>query len=466
MYNKVTDKTEDFLISLCGKENVVRKDIVSLSAYSKDESEVLPVMPEIAVIPRSTDIIVEIVKYLAYEKIPITVRGGGTSVTGGSIPVFGGAVISTAGLNQIIDIDKENFCAVVQPGIILRDFDTLVENENLFYPPDPNSIDTCSLGGNAAVSAGGPRALKYGITRNYILNLKTVFPDCTISNYSGKYEKVSTGYNLNHMIIGSEGTLGIISEMIVKLIPKPPVVIDMLVPFAKFEDAAKIIPEVINKNFGLAVCEFIDSDSIKYSEKFLNKKFQYSDEAEAQLLIQIDGFDENEINKKIESAGEIFLNNGALDVFVASDEKTKNKIWEMRRTLRDALKHIGKEKIGEDVVVPRNRIPDLLNGIKIIGNDTGIKVAAYGHAGDGNVHVNVVKDDMEKQIWDVKKIEAIEKILKLSIKLGGSISGEHGIGFAKKKYLNWKLTEKEINIMKKIKYDIDPDNIMNPGKIF
>jgi len=466
MYNKITDKIENKIIEICGKNNVICRNEPDLPAYSKDESEAPPYLPEIAVIPDNSEIIPDLANYLNFEKIPITVRGGGTSVTGGCLPVFGGVVLSTARLNKIIDLDKKNFCAVVQPGIVLRDFDNRVESEGLFFPPDPNSIDSCSLGGNAAVSAGGPRALKYGITRNYILNLKTVFPDGTISNYGGKYEKVSTGYNLNHLITGSEGTLGIILEMTVKLIPKPLIVNDMLVPFGKFEDAAEIIPELMNKNLGMAVCEFIDSESIKYSERFLNKKFQYSDEAEAQLLVQFDGFDETEVTKSVETAGEIFLNNGALDVFVASDEKTKNKIWEMRRTMRDALKHIGKEKIGEDVVVPRNKIPDLLNGIKKIGRETGIKTAAYGHSGDGNVHVNVVRDDMEKNIWDIKKNEAIEKILKLSIELGGSISGEHGIGFIKKKYLNWRLTEKEIGIMKNIKKSIDPNNIMNPGKIF
>ena len=466
MYNKITDKIENKIIEICGKNNVICRTDPDLSAYSKDESEVPSYLPEIAVIPDAAEIIPDLVNYLVSEKVPITVRGGGTSVTGGCIPVFGGAVISFAKLNKIIDIDKENFCAVTEPGIVLRDFDNMVESEGLFFPPDPNSIDSCSLGGNAAVSAGGPRALKYGITRNYILNLKTVFPDGTISNYGGKYEKVSTGYNLNHLIIGSEGTLGIIMEMTVKLIPKPLIVNDMLVPFEKFEDAAKIIPEIMNNNLGMSVCEFIDAESIKYSERFLNKKFQYSDKAEAQLLVQFDGFDETETNKTIEKAGEIFLNNGALDVFVAADEKSKSKIWEMRRTMRDALKHIGKEKIGEDVVVPRDKISDLLNGIKKIGKETGIKTAAYGHSGDGNVHVNVVRDDMEKNIWELKKIEVIEKILKLLIGFGGSISGEHGIGFIKKKYLNWRLTEKEIGIMKNIKKSIDPNNIMNPGKIF
>jgi len=240
----------------------------------------------------------------------------------------------------------------------------------------------------------------------------------------------------------------------------------MLVPFEKFAVVSNLIPQLLHTFPGLSICEFIDRESIKYSELFLGKKFEYSDKAEAQLLVEFDGNDENNVLDEVEKAGEFFLNNGALDVFIAEDSKNKNKIWEMRRNLRDALTHIGKNKIGEDVVVPRKMIPDLLNGCKQIGIKNGINVVCYGHTGDGNVHVNVVQDDLTDNIWNEIKYTAVEDIFRLAIKLKGSISGEHGIGIGKKKYLNWKLSENEINLMRKIKRSFDLKNILNPGKIF
>lgn len=466
MYKILTDKLLQKAEMLFGSENIIKSDNDKIITFGKDESECSARIPDLVISVQTLEHIKTAICYASENDIPITPRGCGTGVTGASIPVFGGIILDISGMNKIIDIDKSNFCAVVQPGIILKNLHTTVESENLFFPPDPNSLESCSIGGNIAASAGGPRAMKYGIVRDYVWNLKTVFPNGTLADYSGRYNKVSTGYNLNHLLIGSEGTLGIIGEATLKLIPKPIATIDMLVPFEKFSDAARIIPDLIHKSKCLAVCEFIDNQAIKYSEKFLNKKFEYSEIAEAQLLLQFDGDKIEEINQEIEKAGELLLSNKALDIFIAEDIKSKNKIWEMRRTLRDALKHLGKNKISEDVVVPRNKITELLQGCKKVSQEIQIKIVCYGHTGDGNVHVNIVQDDMPDNIWNNKKIEASEKIFKLAISLGGSISGEHGIGIIKKKYLNWRLTNGEIEIMKSIKKSIDPKNILNPGKIF
>ena len=466
MYKILTDSLIHKAEIIFGKENIITAENEGIAAYGRDESECPVRAPELVICALSIEMISAALEFSNENIIPITPRGCGTGVAGASIPVFGGILLDISKMNKVIDIDKSNFCAVVQPGIIVKHLHNAVESENLFYPPDPNSLESCSIGGNIAASAGGPRAMKYGITRDYVWNLKTVFPDGTIADYSGKYNKIATGYNLNHLIVGSEGTLGIVTEAILKLIPKPAISIDMLVPFEKLSDAARIIPELLYKSKSLAICEFIDRQAIKYSERFLNKKFEYSETAEAQLLLEFDGDDSVEVSREAEKAGELLLANKALDIYIAEDIKSKNKIWEMRRTLRDALKHLGKNKVSEDVVVPRSKITDLLEGCRFIAEQIGIKVVCYGHTGDGNVHVNVVQDEMSDKLWSEKKIIAVEKIFKLAISLGGSISGEHGIGYIKKKYLSWRLGTGEIGIMKSIKKAIDPKLILNPGKIF
>lgn len=466
MYGKINEKIENKLLHILAKEDIIINDDTMLASFASDDSHHPPVLPEAVVFPESKNQIIEIVKLCNEEKIPITVRGGGTGVSGACIPVFGGIVLSTKKFDKILEIDKNNFCVKTEPGVVLEHLHNAVESEGLFYPPDPNSLDSCTIGGNIATSAGGPRCIKYGITRDYVLETKVILPDGNKIKYGGKFNKISTGYNLNQLIIGSEGTLGIITEIILKLIPKPIIAIDLLVPFDKFESASIIIPEILKTDFSPAIIEFIDKDAIGYSEKFLKKEFQYSKEAEAQLLIEIDGFDIEKVNSQVEKLGEYLLANGAMDVFIAEDDKTKDKIWEMRRTLREALKHIGKKKIGEDVVVPRSKISELLVKTKNIRNEIGIDIVNYGHAGDGNVHINVVKNDMEDEEWNKKSELAVIKIFELAIELGGTISGEHGIGLTKKKYLNMILNESEINFMKSIKKSIDKNLIMNPGKIF
>lgn len=465
-YKKITNSHIKTLQQIYDKNAMIYNNEVDLSSYANDESYLKAVLPEVVVFPTEINQIIETIKLANIEKIPITPRGGGSGVTGAAIPIFGGILISTKKMNKIIEIDEKNLTATIESGIILENFHNAVEKENLFYPPDPNSLDTCSIGGNLATSAGGPRCIKYGITRDYVLETKSVLADGCQINYGGKFNKISTGYNLNQLLIGSEGTLGIITEIILKLIPKPLYSIDLLVPFEKIEKASKIVPKLLKMDFKPAIIEYIDKRSIQYSEKFLNKKFQYSNEAEAQLLLEIDGFNKELLDETIEKMGEILLENGAIDIFVAENRKEKDKIWEMRRTLREAIKHIGKEKFGEDVVVPPANIPELLRKCNKISQKLQIDIISYGHIGDGNVHVNVVRNDMNETDWKKKSKEAIRAIFETTVKLKGTISGEHGIGLTKKNYLNLALSATEINLMKSIKKSIDPNNIMNPGKIF
>jgi glycolate oxidase len=466
LYNKISSNIISLLSSIYGKDCIIHNDDISLSSYASDESYLQSVLPEIVVFPETTQQIKETVKIANQEKIPVTVRGGGSGVTGAAIPIHHGILISTKKMNHILEIDEENLTVTTEPGIILENLHKAVETKNLFYPPDPNSLDTCSIGGNLATSAGGPRCIKYGITRDYVVGTKAVMANGEIIKFGGKFNKISTGYNLNHLLIGSEGTLGIITEIILQLIPKPLYTIDMLVPFDKIENASKLVPKLLKMDFKPAIIEYIDKKSIQYSEKFLDKKFQYSDEAEAQLLIEIDGFNKDVLDDTVEKFGELLLENGAIDVFIAEQQKEKDKIWEMRRTLREAIKHIGKEKFGEDVVVPPSKIPEILSECKKLSKKLGIDIISYGHIGDGNVHINVVKNNLTDSEWQKKSAEAIKNIFEISVKLGGTISGEHGIGLTKKKYLNMVLTDKEINLMKTIKKNFDVNNIMNPGKIF
>jgi glycolate oxidase len=466
MYKKINYQLFERLKNNFGDKNVIYDDKIALSAYACDESYLEPVLPDLVVKPDSNADLKELIKFCSTEKIPLTCRGGGTSVTGASIPLYNGIVLSFENLNRIIEIDEDNFTALVEPGIILNDFQKIIETRGLFYPPDPNSLENCSLGGNVNTNAGGPRAVKYGVTRDYVLNLETITGNGTVLSYEGKYQKVSTGYNFTHLITGSEGTLGVVTKILLRLLKQPKFKVDILVPFRQFKDATKFIPRLLKFNNSISICEFIDIQSVRYSEKFLGKTFQFSNEAEAYLLIEIENDDENNFENDLEIIGNSFIENGAIDVLLADTMQLKNKIWEMRRTLRDALKHIGKNKLGEDVVVPRSKIPQLLDECRAVGEKIGIDVVCYGHTGDGNVHVNVVQNDLSKEKWDKKREEAVRQIFEIAIKLDGTISGEHGIGITKKQYLNLKFSKKEIDLMKEIKKIFDPENIFNPGKIF
>lgn len=465
-HGEVNEKFVNLIQKHFSADNLIINNLDALSSYASDESACRPVLPQAVVFPENKQQIQNIVKLASEFKIPITPRGSGTGVCGGAIPYYGGIVVSLKNLNNITDIDESNFHLMTQCGTILEDIYKHTEQRGLFYPPDPNSWDTCSIGGNIATSAGGPRCVKYGITRDYIREVTFVTPSGEIAKFGGKYNKISTGYNLLQMLIGSEGTLGIVTDTTLKLIPKPLYSIDFLIPFSKFEAAASIVPKIIKEDFNPAVIEFVDEEAVKYGEKFLNKKFPKSDRAKAYLIISLDSFDYNSLERQTERLGNFLLDNQALEVFVADTNLRKEQIWEMRRKLREAIKHVGKKKLSEDIVVPRDLIPVFLRKLKQIKKATGVNTLAYGHAGDGNVHVNIIKDDMPEKEWKLKSKQAVKKVFELTISLGGTISGEHGIGLSKKPYLSMVLSRNEINLMKNLKKSWDKNNIMNPGKIF
>jgi glycolate oxidase len=432
--------------------------------YGSDETEDLVFLPDIVVRPETTEQVSEILKLCYREKVPITPRGGGTGLSGGALPVRGGVVLSLERMNKILEIDKENFFARVQPGVITQTFQETVEAEGLFYPPDPASRGSCTIGGNLAEGAGGPRALKYGVTKDYVHGVEAVLPQGDIVRFGGKLLKDVVGYSVLGLLIGSEGTLAVITEATLRLISLPGYRRTLLVPFTDMAAAARTVPAIMRRGIVPCALEFMEKACIKAIEVHREMKIQHSDAA-AQLLIEVDGNDETQLEQELEVIAEECEKENALEVFVAETTAKQNEVWEMRRSAGEAVKSISAYK-EEDTVVPRARLPELVEGIHEIAHRWGISIISYGHAGDGNIHCNILKRDLDDGYWNEVLPKAIEEIFRLTVRLGGTISGEHGIGFSQKRYLPIALGHAEIELMKHLKNTFDPLGLLNPGKIF
>lgn len=463
MYKKVDGETVKSLEAISGKDFVFY-DEENLQLYSKDYTENLSFCPEVIVKPVSSAEISEILKLANEKSIPVVPRGGGTGLSGGALPLYGGICISMERFNRILDIDEENFQATVEPGVITQIFQEKCEELRLYYPPDPASRGSSFLGGNLAECSGGPRAVKYGVTKDYVLGLEVVLPTGEIINTGAKVLKNVSGYNLTQLLIGSEGTLGIITKIFFKLIPLPKFKKVILVAFHSVEDCARTVSRIFRSGITPSALELMERSAIKAAENQLGKKFPNTD-AEAQLLIEVDGNYEDTLDKDIESIAGTVTENGAYDIILAEDNQKMNELWALRRCIGEAVKSISEYK-EEDTVVPRARIPELIKGVKSISEKYGITTICYGHAGDGNVHVNILKDKMNEEQWTENLDTAIREIFVHTVSLGGTISGEHGIGYSQKAYLPLALSENELTLMKNIKKTLDPNNIMNPGKIF
>lgn len=397
------------------------------------------------------------------EHIPVIPRGAGTGLSGGAVPYPGGIVLSLERLKKIREIDTENMMAIVEPAVINGDLGREVNKYGLFYPPDPASLDSCSIGGNIAECAGGARTLKYGTTKHYVTGLEAVLPMGEIINCGGKLIKNVAGYDMIGLILGSEGTLAVVTLAILRLLPLPKERIVLLIPYKDIDSAANSAFSILRQKTRPAAIEFAEKSAISAAEIHLKKKLPYSD-AGAQLFIEIDAEHKEELEKEYDEIGNIALKTGAMDVLVAKSKAEQDRLWESRRCISDALKENYKLKISEDVVVPRNKIPALLKGIKEIEVKQDVIMVSFGHIGDGNVHVNILKN--EDTDWAKKSAGAVKELFELVIKLGGTISGEHGIGLTKREYLGMVLDKTQIEIMRGIKKVFDPNNILNPGKIF
>ena len=463
-YNKVSTDIVETLRQIVGEGNVL-VGAEEMEPYTHDEVMGLRADPEVVVKATSTEQISEIFKLAQRERIPVTPRGAGYGLSGGAVPIHGGIVLSTEKMNRILEIDKENLMVTVEPGVITGDLHQAVEAEGLFYPPDPASLDSCTMGGNIAEGAGGPRAVKYGVTQDYVCGLEAVLPSGEIITCGGKLVKNVTGYNLIQLLIGSEGTLAVVTRIILRLVPLPKLQVDLLVPFNDFQAAANTVSDIIAQRIVPTTIEFMERDSVLSSERYLGKEIPFHDAA-AQLLIQLDSNHKEAIDADYDKVADICLENGALDVLVALKPRDRDRLWEARRAIIDALKKESPINHMEDVVVPRAEIPALLRGIREIGERHAVRIVSFGHAGDGNVHVNVLKDDLALERWEEIIPSVVEEIYRLTLSLGGMITGEHGIGATRRQYLPLALGQAQIEIMEKIREVFDPNRILNPAKIF
>lgn len=465
MYKKIDDSILKKLQAISGEENVSVSP-EDKETYSHDEVAELKYEPEAVVKVRSAEEISRIMKLAQSENFPVTPRGAGQGLSGGAVPIFGGVVLTLEKMDKILEIDEENLMVTVEPGVITGNLHREVEARGLFYPVDPASLDSCSIGGNIAENAGGPHAIKYGVTKDYVCGLEAVLPSGKIIKMGGKIVKNVTGFNLMQLLIGSEGTLAIVTKILLRLLPLPKEKVDLLVPFNDFRGAAKSVSEIIKHKIIPTGLEFMEKASVHAAEKLLEKEIPFHDAA-AQLLITLDGKDKKSIEADYEKIGEICLENGAIDVLVADNIQMQDKLWEARRVIIEALQALSPQRImdTQDVVAPRSRLPELLKQIREVADKYSLNIINFGHAGDGNVHVCIIKD-VPEDVWQDKRPRATEEIYRIAVSLGGTITGEHGIGLTRKNFLSLGLDEVQIDLMKKIKQDFDPNNILNPGKIF
>ena len=441
-------------------------DAEKLEKYGSDETEDLVFLPEAVVCPATVEQISAIARLCHDHKIPLTTRGAGTGLSGGALPVKGGVVLSMEKFNRILEIDTRNLQATVEPGVINYIFQEEVKKLGLFYPPDPASWGSCSLGGNIAHSSGGPKAVKYGTTRDYVLNLQVVLANGDVIWTGANTLKYSTGYNLTHLMVGSEGTLGIVTKIVFKLLPLPQHDFLMLVPFTSAESACEAVAAVFRAGITPSAMEFMERDAIEWSARFSGElNFDIKPEWQALLLVEVDGNHPEQLMGDCEKISEIMLQHGSDEILFADNHEQKNALWKIRRKVGEAVKSNSVYK-EEDTVVPRAELPKLLRGVKEIGSRYGFKSVCYGHAGDGNLHVNIIKGDLSDEVWHNDLPKGITEIFQLCKKLGGTISGEHGIGMVQQPYMPVVFPEYQLELMRGIKKVFDPHMILNPGKIF
>jgi glycolate oxidase len=447
-------KIEDVLP---GKVATDREELFCYGFDASSESD----MPSAVVRPTTAQEVADVASFASRSNTALIPRGAGTGMTGGAVPQKNSIVLSLEGMAQILDIDKKNMVAVVEPGVINGHLQEKLEERGLFYPPDPASLKFCTLGGNVAENAGGPRAIKYGVTRDYVLGLEAVLPDGRVIATGGMTYKGVVGYDLTRLLVGSEGTLAIVTKIILKILPMPEEVVTIVSTFRNSDDAAHAVTAITASSITPRTLEFMDAQSIRAVENY--QSFGLDVKAEAMLLIEVDGT-ERVVSESAERVADFCTSKGGT-VTVADNLFSRRRIWDARRAISPALYHMKPTKINEDIVVPRSMIPDMLRELRAIAERHNVLIVNFGHAGDGNIHVNVMTDRNNEDEYRCAR-ESVKDIFAATLKLGGTISGEHGVGLTKKQYLGMELPEISIEIMKKIKGVFDPKGILNPGKIF
>lgn len=450
------------LQKILGPENVLFHS-EALEDYSTDYTEDLKYYPECVIYPQSADELSQAMKIFNQYQVPVYSRGAGTGLSGACLPVKGGVVVSTKKLNKIIQIDSDNFQVTVEPGVINAHLKSELAKVGLYYPPDPASMGSSTIGGNIAHGAGGPKAVKYGTTRDYVLNLEVVLPNGEIIWTGANTLKNSTGFSLTHLFVGSEGMLGIVTKAVLKLVKLPGSELLMLAAFEKAESCAKTVNQILLHGFNPSGIELMERSAIEISCKSVQTTFPLVSDCDFYLLIVLEETKGEDLFQLAEDLFPFLEEQGAKEVFLPNNADMQDNWWKVRRSMGTAVKQesIYKE---EDTVVPRAKLPELLAGVKSIGNKYGFRSVCYGHAGDGNLHVNILKDQLSDEQWNTTVIQGIREIFQLCFQLGGTISGEHGVGLVQKDYLDIVFSTTHIDLMKGIKQVFDPKGIMNPGK--
>jgi len=466
-YNHINKEIIGELIRIAGERNV-HLDPARIEAFSHDETskEEYGHMPDVVVTPQSTSAVAEIVRLANRVRIPVTPRGAGSGLSGGAIPVYGGIVLSLEKMDRVREIDYDNLTMTVETGIVTNEINNLVRDRGLFYAGYPMSLETCTLGGNIAENAGGGKAIKYGVTSRYILGLEFVTPAGEVVWLGGKLAKDVTGYDLVHLIVGSEGTLGIATAAIIRLIGLPAAKSDLLVLFRSPQEAISSVPIILSKGLIPTAIEFMDRRSVETSCSYLNENLPYA-ECGAMLLIEMDGRDPALVESEAEAVGDLCMEQGAIEVYVADNRTTQERLWAIRRNIAEAFKVYCPVQSLEDIVVPPAAIPAVIPELERISGQFGVTIPCYGHAGDGKLHATLVKDpDMPMEDWQRIEPLSLTALYEAITRLGGKISGEHGIGLKRKEYMKKFMSPVELGLLKTIKRAWDPNLIMNPGKIF
>jgi glycolate oxidase len=469
--NSTAEKANFFLQHLDAFKKIVGDAYVytdeeTLNIFAKDETENLHFLPDIVIKPRTAEEISGVMKICNEYKIPVTPRGAGTGLSGGALAHFGGVLISFERMNSIIEIDERNLQVTTEPGVITEVLQNAVKEKGLFYPPDPSSKGSCFIGGNIAENSGGPKAVKYGVVKDYVLNLQVVLPSGDIVWTGANVLKNSTGYNLTQLIVGSEGTLGLVTKIVLKLLPHPKFDLLMLVPFNDLEQAGAAVSAIFRAGFIPSALELVEIDALRITAAYLESNtIPLGEDVAAHLIIEVDGNDMDVLMKDMEAIAALLTQFDCGEIFFADDAQQKAELWKLRRRAAEAVKIAG-YTIEEDTVVPRASLPALIQGIKKLRAEYDFDAVCYGHAGDGNLHVRIKKPGSIYSLNNPDVIPALKALFELVKSLGGTISGEHGIGLIQKEYMPVMFDEASLNIMRGIKKAFDPNGILNSGKIF
>lgn len=460
-YEKVTVADVQKLTEICEAKRVLWQEAIAVD-YSHDELSLEQHYPEVVVFPNSTEEVAQIMAYCHNRNLPVTPRGAGTGLCGGAVPLYGGVLLVTVNMNRILQIDQENLMAVVEPGLLLLDLQKAVEGLDLFYPPDPGE-KTATIGGNVSTNAGGMRAIKYGVTRDFVLGLEAVLPDGSIIETGGKVFKNSSGYSLTDLLIGSEGTLAVITKIILRLLPKPRRKLSLVVPFDGLSEAVATVPKILAAGEIPAALEFFQREVLEAAEKYLGRSFPHHG-APAYLLLAFLGSDGGELERIYDSVARVCLENGAHDVLIANTTERQESIWESRGAFLEALKGTG-ELDEVDVVVPPSKVAAFIQFTEKLRLEYDVPIVSFGHAGDGNLHIYILRGGLERQTWLSLTRSIMDQIYDYAKDLQGQVSGEHGIGFAKKPYLEQGVSSSVLDLMRSIKLVFDPKGLLNPGKV-